>query len=71
MTTRAIILLLTVLAGCELCDALPPEAAPACEGAVEEAAANCDYNADGVADIYAPCDRQGQCFPPPGPGVCV
>lgn len=68
---RSLFILFGLLVGCELCAQLPPEMAPACEGAVQDAAANCDYNGDGNADIYAPCDRQGQCFPPPGPGVCV
>lgn len=65
----ALLLTLTALAGCELCQAMPPEMAEACMRTIPRAY-NCDYNGDGVGDIDAPCES-GMCYPPPGPGVCV
>lgn len=69
MTARirtAIALVVLSLAGCELCQAMPPDLMQGCAAAF----LNCDLDGDGDADGSGPCDA-GQCSVGGATGTCV
>lgn len=74
MITRlrlALLLALTAVAGCELCDAMPPDLAEACMAGLP-AVLNCDTDGDGSGDASGTCDANQICWVDGSqPGACV
>lgn len=66
---RPILIALSLLAGCELCDHLEGPQHQVCEQSFQ---LNCDMNGDGSGDAHGTCDANQLCWVSgQQPGSCV